>query len=56
MSSETKPYNELAIKAWTILSVVVTALLTGMYVFGTQLLHVGQWVWDLIRYLASPII
>ena len=56
MSADAKPYNELAIKAWTILSVVVTALLTAMYVFGTQLLHAGHWIWDLLRYLASPII
>ena len=56
MSAEAKPYNELAIKAWTILSIVVTVLLSAMYVFGTQFLHFSHWVWDLLRYLASPII
>lgn len=56
MSAEAKPYNELAIKAWTILSIGITAALTAMYAFGTQLLHLGHWVWDLLRYLASPII
>ena len=54
--AEAKPYNELAIKAWTVLSVVGTVLLAAMYAFGTQLLHAGHWIWDLLRYLASPII
>lgn len=56
MSAEAKPYNELIIKAWTLVSVVVTVLLTAMYVFGTQFLHAGHWIWDLLRWIASPII
>jgi len=56
MSAEAKPYNELAIKAWTILSILITVLLTALYVFGNQFLHAGHWIWDLLRYLASPII
>jgi hypothetical protein len=56
MSAESKPYNQLAINAWTIICVIVTVLLTGMYALGTHLLTAGHWIWDLIRYLASPII
>lgn len=56
MSAEAKPYNQLYINAWTILSAVVTVLLAGMYIFGSHLLHAGHWVWDLLRYLSLPII
>jgi hypothetical protein len=27
-----------------------------MFLFGQTLLHAGHWVWDLLRYLARPII
>jgi hypothetical protein len=56
MSAEPKPYNQLYINAWILLSAVVSATLFGMFVFGTTLLHAGHWVWDLIRYIARPII
>ncbi len=56
MSADAKPYNQLYIQAWTILSAFVTVLLFGMYAFGSHLLHAGHWIWDLLRYLASPII
>ena len=56
MSAEAKPYNQLYIQAWTILSVIVSLLLFAMYTFGTHLMNAGHWIWDLIRYLASPLI
>jgi hypothetical protein len=56
MSAEPKPYNQLYIKAWTLLSLVVSAIFFGMFLFGSTLLHAGHWIWDLIRWLASPII
>jgi hypothetical protein len=56
MSAEPKPYNQLYINAWTILSVIVSTILFLMFCFGQHLLHAGQWIWDLLRYLASPII
>lgn len=49
-------YSQLAINAWTILSVIVTVGLACMYIFGTHIMHQAQWVWDLLRYLARPII
>ena len=56
MSDETKPYNQLYIQAWTILSSIVAVILFAAFVFGPRLLHTGHWIWDLLRYLASPII
>jgi len=56
MSAEPKPYNQLYIQAWTLLSIVVAAILFVAFVFGQTLLNTGHWIWDLIRYLASPII
>jgi hypothetical protein len=56
MSAESKPYSQLYINAWTILSVVVSAIIFGMFLFGATLLHAGHWVWDLIRWICSPII
>ncbi len=56
MSAEPPPYNQLYIRAWTLLSLVVTVVLFGMFLFGQTLLHAGHWMWDLLRYLASPVI
>jgi len=56
MSDEPKPYNQLYIQAWTILTAVVALLIFGALAFGRHLLHAGHWIWDLLRYLASPII
>jgi hypothetical protein len=56
MSAEPPPYNELYIKAWTILSIVLGLVLFATFVFGTHLLQAGHIAWDLLRWLASPII
>jgi hypothetical protein len=56
MSDESKPYNQLYIQAWTLLSLVVSTVLFLTFVFGQTLLNTGHWIWDLLRYLASPII
>ncbi len=50
------PYSQLYINAWTILSAIVAGSIFLMFVFGQQLLSTGHWIWDLIRYLAKPII
>ena len=56
MSAEPPPYSQLYIRAWTLLSLVVSAIFFGTFLFGQTLLHAGHWIWDLVRYLASPII
>jgi hypothetical protein len=56
MSAEAPAYSPVYIKAWTVLSIVLGAVLLGMFLFGDTLLHVGGIVWSLLRWLASPII
>jgi hypothetical protein len=56
MSAEPKSYNPLAIKAWSLLSAVIGLIVFGMLVLGPHLLKAGRSAWDLIRWLASPII
>ena len=56
MSAKPKPYSQLYVNAWTILTVVFSATLFLAYTFGTHLLTFFHWVWDLLRYLARPII
>ena len=56
MSAEPKSYNSLAIKAWATLSALVGLGIFGMLVLGPDLLKAGQAAWDLIRWLATPII
>jgi len=56
MSAEPPPYNCLYIRAWTLLSLIVSVILFGMFILGSTLLHAGHWIWDLLRYLARPII
>jgi hypothetical protein len=56
MSAETSPYCPIYITAWTALSVFLSIVLFGVFVFGDSLLHAGGIVWSLIRWLASPII
>jgi hypothetical protein len=51
-----KAYSQLAINAWTIISASVTVLLAAIYTLGTPLMQAGHWIWDLLRWLASPII
>ena len=56
MSAESKSYNPLAIKAWSALSAIVALIIFAMLVLGPHLLHKGNQIWDLLRWLASPII
>jgi hypothetical protein len=56
MSDEQLPYSPLYIKAWTILSVTLAVFFLGMFFLGNHLLNAGHSVWDLIRWLARPII
>ena len=53
---EEPAYSQLAINAWTALCALVALAIFLMFVFGPHLLKAGHWVWDLIRYLFSPII
>ncbi len=50
------PYNQLYINAWTILSALVAGGIFLGLVFNAPLTHLGNWIWDLLRYLARPII
>jgi len=50
------PYNQTYINAWTILSVVFAGVLFLAFCFNHPITHFFHWVWDLIRYLARPII
>jgi hypothetical protein len=56
MSDEQLPYSPIYIKAWTILSVTLGLVLLGMFFLGDHLLSAGHSAWDLIRWLARPII
>ena len=56
MSHEEPSYNQMMINAWTALSVLICAGVFGCFVFGDCFLQTGHWIWDLLRYLASPII
>jgi len=56
MSAEPPPYNPLVIKAWAILSILVCLIFLGMFILGPHLLEAGRSAWDLLRWLASPII
>lgn len=56
MSAESSPYSPCYIKAWTLLSIILGIVIFGMLVLGDHFLYAGQVVWDLIRWLASPII
>lgn len=56
MNGEQPSYNQPYINAWTGLSVVMAIIFFGMFVFGAHLLNAGHIVWDLVRWLASPII
>jgi hypothetical protein len=49
-------YNETMGLAWSALSALVSLGIFGMLVFGPALLRLGGWIWDLLRWLASPII
>jgi hypothetical protein len=49
-------YSQTYITVWTILSAIVAGGIFLAFVFNHPLTHFFQWVWDLLRYLARPII
>jgi hypothetical protein len=51
-----RAYDKNMVIAWTILSALVALGIFAMFVFNRPLTHLGHWIWDLIRYLAQPII
>jgi len=56
MNDEHPPYNPCYIKTWTLLSIVLAVLIFGMLALGDHFLLAGKSAWDLIRWLASPVI
>jgi hypothetical protein len=56
MSDEQPPYSPVYIKAWALLSITVALIFLGMFFLGNHLLNAGHAAWDLIRWLARPII
>jgi hypothetical protein len=56
MRAENPPYHQTYIVAWTILSIVLGVGFLGAFFLCNHLLAAGHVVWDLLRYLASPII
>jgi hypothetical protein len=56
MSAETPAYNQTYIQAWTVISLLVSAFVFLCLIMGSSFLATGHWIWDLLRYLASPII
>ena len=56
MSAETPAYSETYIQAWTLISLLVSVIIFIAFCFGQTFLHTGHWIWDLIRYICSPII
>ena len=56
MSAENPPYNPIYITAWTMLSILLGIVFLGMFLLCNHLLAAGHIAWDLIRYLASPLI
>jgi hypothetical protein len=56
MSDEQLPYCPIYIKAWAILSVTLGLVFLGMFFLGDHLLNAGHSAWDLVRWLARPII
>jgi hypothetical protein len=56
MSADPPPYNQIYITAWTILSIVLGIIFFGAFVLCKDLLAAGHIVWNLLRYLASPLI
>ena len=53
---EAPVYNQTYINAWTILSIVVAGVLFLAFCLNQPITNFFHWVWDLIRYLARPII
>jgi hypothetical protein len=53
---EEPSYSQLYINAWTTLSALVAAAIFIGLCLNGPLTHAGQWIWDLLRYLARPII
>ena len=56
MSAEKRPYSQVYINSWTILSIVLGLGFLSAFLLCNHLLDAGKVVWDLLRYLASPII
>lgn len=54
VTTDHRPYHELTIKAWALLSIASGLVFMLMFVFGQELLHAGDVVWSLLRYFAGP--
>jgi len=56
MSDEARPYNPCYIKSWTLISILLALVVFVMLACGDTLLLAGKSAWDLLRWLASPLI
>jgi hypothetical protein len=56
MSEPALSYSPFYVKAWTILSILLGFFFLALFVFGDDFLHVGAITWNLLRYLARPLI
>ena len=56
MSAESPAYSPTSIKVWTYVSIGAAVIFFGMFVLGDVILQAGKPAWDLIRWLASPLI
>ena len=50
------PYSQLYINAWTILAASVAGGIFLALCLNHPITNFFHWIWDLIRYLARPII
>jgi hypothetical protein len=50
------PYSQLYINAWTLLAASFAAALFLVFCFNQPITHFFHWVWDLVRWIARPII
>jgi hypothetical protein len=56
MSDQPRPYSVFYIRAWTAASFVFGLGMLVLFLAGNHFLHLGQIVWSLLRWLASPLI
>ena len=49
-------YSQTYINIWTILAATFSAALFLVFCFNHPITHLFHWIWDLLRYLARPII
>ena len=56
MSAPAPSYSPFYVKAWTMLSILLGLLFLALFIFGDDFLHAGAITWNLLRWLARPLI